>query len=75
MKKIAINAFVIAGMFMLAGCFGQHNQAPSKGINLDSERIYGTRGGEPKQLQNKYPDDEGSVAERAQKIRDKFFPK
>jgi hypothetical protein len=65
-----------ASLLMLASCFGQHNQAPSEGAHLDDPRIYGVKGGEPAQLPNKYPADEsGEVADRAEQIRAKLFPK
>lgn len=76
MMKQLLQGLAFAGLLTLASCFGQHNNAPNEGVNLDNSRIYGVKGGEPKQLNNKYPDDEsGEVAQRANKIRDKFFPK
>ncbi len=73
-KRLAIFLIGICS-FLLASCFGQHNNAPNKGVNLDSERVYGNRGGEPKQLQNKYPEDkDGKMLERANKLREKLFP-
>ncbi|MCS7005627.1 MAG: hypothetical protein NZM38_09925 [Cytophagales bacterium] len=76
MKQILICALSIGLIIGLTRCIpGEHNTAPNKGVNLDSERIYGIKGGEPLQLKNKYPDDDGTVAERVEKIRNKMFPK
>ncbi len=76
MMKHVLKSLVLLGLVTLASCFGQHNNAPNEGVNLDDTRIYGVKGGEPKQLNNKYPEDEsGEVAERAEAIRNKFFPK
>ena len=76
MIKQLLRGFAFVGMLTLASCFGQHNNAPNEGVNLDDARIYGNRGGEPKQLNNEYPEDEsGEVAQRANAIREKFFPK
>jgi len=76
MKNITRLSILSVIILLTNACIpGEHNTAPNKGLNLDSERIYGAKGGEPKQLQNKYPDDDGSVAERVEKIRTKFFPK
>jgi hypothetical protein len=74
MKQIFRMA-VLAGTLFLGSCFGQHNNAPNEGINLDDTRIYGEKGADPKQLKNKYAEDDGTVADRANAIRDKFFPK
>ena len=76
MMKHLLKSLALLGLVTLASCFGQHNNAPNEGVNLDDARIYGVKGGEPKQLNNKYPEDEsGEVAERAEAIRNKFFPK
>lgn len=75
MKQI-LSLIAIVGLFTLSSCFRQQNQAPSEGAHLDDPRIYGVKGGEPVQLPNKYPADEsGEVADRAEKIRNKLFPK
>ena len=75
MKSIFLKLIVFVGIISLASCMGKQNQAPSKGENLDSERIYGIRGAEPRQLPTKYPaDEDGSVAERIEKIREKLYP-
>ena len=76
MKKRLINILAVAMLLSLVSCFGQHNQAVVEGVNQDSERIYGDRGGEPRQLNNTYPEDEtGETADKIAKIREKFFPK
>ncbi len=75
MKKRLINILAIAFLLSLASCFGQHNQAVVEGVNQDSQRIYGDRDGEPRQLNNEYPEDEtGETADRIANIREKFFP-
>ena len=74
MKSIFLKLFVFVGILSLSACMGQHNQAPSEGANLDSEYVYGTKGGEPRQLPNKYPEDDGTVADRVMKIREKLYP-
>lgn len=65
-----------AGLLLgLASC-GQHNTAPSLGVNLDSERIYGaTREAEPRQLPNEYPATSAEDADRINKIRNKLYPR
>lgn len=74
MKNI-LRFFVFVGIIALSSCMGKQNQAPSKGMNLDNERIYGTRGAEPRQLPNKYPEDEdGTIAERVANIQEKLYP-
>lgn len=76
MRKKLINIFAIALLVSLASCFGQHNKAVVESLNQDSERIYGDRGGEPRQLKLTYPDDEtGETADKIARIREKFFPK
>ena len=76
MRSIFLKLFVLVGLLSLGACLGKHNQAPNKGVNLDSERVYGVRGAEPKQLPNKYPEDEdGSVSDRIAKIREDLYPK
>ncbi len=74
MKRKVLHFSMIASVFLLASCFGQHNQAPSKGVNLKSERIYGERGGEPKQLPNQYPDPTPETLDRIENIRERLFP-
>ncbi|MGF1532886.1 MAG: hypothetical protein ACFCUI_04235 [Bernardetiaceae bacterium] len=63
--------------FSLSSCdwlFGQHNEAQAQGKNLNDERIYGDKNGDPKQLgQNLDASDEDR--ERAQKIREKLYGK
>lgn len=70
------NKSLILGLVLgLAGCVGEHNQAPNTGLNLDSERIYGVSS-EPAQLNKVYPEDEdGKVADRVAKIQLKLYPK
>ncbi len=75
MKKQTLALILVLMVPFLFSCMGQHNQAPSKGVHLDDERIYGpSRQAEPRQLANSYPEDPKNV-ERAQKIREKFFPR
>ena len=75
MKKIIRYAALLFILGGLSSCLDGHNQWPSNQPNPDSERIYGNIDGEPLQLNKEYPaDDTGEVAERAQNIRDKFFP-
>ncbi len=74
MKKILVRVALGASVILLSSCFGQHNEAPSEGVNLDSERVYGVRGGEPKQLANQYPDPTPETLERIENIRNKMFP-
>ncbi len=74
MKRKLLYFSMVAGMFMLASCFGQHNKAPSKGVNLDSERVYGERGADPKQLKNEYPAPTVETLERIDNIRTQLFP-
>ena len=61
---------------LLTSCFKQHNKAPSKGANLQSERIYGeSREAPPRQLQVTWPDDEsGEIQKRALAIQEKLYP-
>jgi len=75
MKSIFLKLFVLVVMVSLSACMGDHNQAPNDGVNLDSKYVYGTRGGEPRQLPNKYEEDDGTQADRIANIRDKYFPK
>jgi len=64
---------VVASLLLLAGCIpGEHNSAPNEGKNLEDTRIYGNRGGDPKQLDQTYPTDP-AVDERANKIKEKFY--
>lgn len=64
---------VVASLLLLAGCIpGEHNSAPNEGKNLEDTRIYGNRGGDPKQLDKTYPTDP-AVDERANKIKEKFY--
>lgn len=74
MRSIFLKLFVFVGILSLSACMGQHNQAPSKGANLDSEYVYGNKGGEPRQLPTKYPEDDGTVADRIIDIRAKLYP-
>lgn len=75
MKSIFLKLIVLVVVVSLGSCMGKQNKAPSKGMNLDSERIYGKKGGEPRQLPTKYPaDEDGSVAERVAEIRTKLYP-
>ncbi|MDW7694745.1 hypothetical protein R9C00_08330 [Flammeovirgaceae bacterium SG7u.111] len=74
-NNIIKTALILALPILLSSCFGQHNNAPNEGVNLDSERIYGVKGGEPRQLQLTYPDDDGTQAMRAIKIREKLYPR
>lgn len=64
---------VVASLLLLAGCIpGEHNSAPNKGKNLEDTRIYGNRGGDPKQLDATYEGDP-AVDARANSIKDKFY--
>ncbi len=74
MRNKFLSLLFIAGLTALASCFGQHNNAPNKGVNLDDERIYGEKGKPARQIANQYPDDTTSAA-RAQKIRETFYPR
>ncbi len=75
MKNSIVLVLSCVGMLFLTSCFGQHNTFPSKGVNLDSERIYGVRGGDPKQLNDVHPEDKGDVMKkRATSIREKLYP-
>ncbi|MEM1137768.1 MAG: hypothetical protein AAGI07_18155 [Bacteroidota bacterium] len=74
-RKIVHTLFILLSTVMLSSCFGDHNKAVVEGVNKDSQRIYGDRGGEPRQLLAPYEEDEtGEVADRIQNIKDKFFP-
>ncbi len=75
MKRKILNILVLIAIMFFGACIGEHNKAPNKGRNLDSKRIYGNKGGTPLQLANKYPEDDGTAAQRANKIREKLFPK
>ncbi len=76
MKNKLMNFAFCTLLLTLSSCFGQHNKAPSLGVNLDSERIYGEKGGAPRQLANKYEDDaSGVTAERISAIRNSLFPR
>ena len=75
MKKQLLNLGLLFGVILLlSSCFGQHNKAPNPGVNLESERIYGEKGAEPRQLSLKYDADDGTVADRIVKIREKLYP-
>lgn len=74
MKRNLLYFSMIAASFLLASCFGQHNNAPNKGVNLDSKRVYGERGGEPMQLKNEYPAPTVETLERIDNIRTQLFP-
>lgn len=73
MKRKAISIIGLVALLGLSSCIGEHNSAPNSGLNHDSKRIYGNKGGEPKQLPNKYESD-AAVDERAAEIREKLFP-
>ena len=74
MKRKFLYLSLIAGSLLLGSCFGQHNKAPSEGVNLDSKRVYGERGGEPMQLKNEYPAPTIETLERIDNIRTQLFP-
>ena len=65
---------MVVGIVSLSACMGQHNQAPSEGANLDSDRVYGQRGADPRQLPNKYEEDDGTQADRIIAIQAKLYP-
>ena len=65
---LLIGALVIC----LSSCIEEHNKAPNTGINLESERIYGDIGGEPRQLKNEYPEASASLVDRIDNIRNKL---
>jgi hypothetical protein len=73
--KSAIKIVSVLALISLASCMGQQNKFPSEPVRAENTRIYGNIGGEPLQLKNKYADDDGKVAERATKIREKLFPR
>lgn len=76
MNKHLARFSALALLLALTSCFGQHNTAPSKGVNLDDERIYGeTREADPIQLQNKYPDSSPEELARVEKIRQQLYPR
>ena len=68
------NLFLTCILFLIFFSCGQHNKAPSKGLNYDSKRIYGIRNGDPLQLNTSYPEDKNAI-DRMAKLRDKMFPK
>ncbi len=75
MKRIFLIVIVLSTAPLLFSCLGEHNKAPSKGVHLNDTRIYGpSREAEPRQLANTYEDKPENV-DRANKIREKFFPK
>lgn len=74
MRSIFLKLFMVVGIASLSACMGQHNQAPSEGANLENERVYGQPGGEPRQLPNKYPEDDGTQADRIMAIQKKLYP-
>lgn len=76
MNKNFIKAAAIAALFSLAAC-GQHNSAPSEGLNLNSTRIYGEgREAEPAQLNNEHADSRPSTEDlkRMNDILNKLYP-
>ena len=73
MKKF-LSIIAVGAALLLSSCMGEQNKAPSKGINLDSERVYGVRGQDPKQLANKYDDPSDMTLNRIEDIRTKLFP-
>ena len=73
MKNI-LRFSIIGTAFLLTSCFGQHNNAPNPGANLDSERIYGVKGADPKQLEYTAPEDDGTVGARIREINSKLYP-
>ena len=75
MKKFLNIVVALTAVVIMSSCMGDHNQAPSEGVNLDSERVYGVRGGEPKQLKNEYPEVTDETSEKIENIREKLFPK
>ena len=80
MKNKLFSALAFGVLLSLTACFGQHNQAPSKGKNLDDTRVYGNQGGEPKQLNLRDTYDQGddtlkAMQVRANDIREKLYPK
>lgn len=73
--KLKLLVFAFLASMTLSSCdwlFGQHNEAAAQGRNLSSDRIYGDKDGDPKQLGG---DIKGSKEdqERAQKIREKLY--
>lgn len=75
MKKNILGVVAVLALFSLSSCFGDHNKAPSKGINLENTRIYGEKGAPAKHLANQYPDPSPQTLERIQKLREKMFPR
>ncbi len=69
MKNVV--AFFLLTVLAVSCIPGQHNSAPNVSVDSKNPRIYGQRGGEPKQLKNKYEID-GKVNDRAMAIREKF---
>ncbi len=67
----AISAFCVLS---LTACIEDHNTPKVNPKNVDSERIYGDIGGPARQLANKYEDPKNAV-DRANAIRDKFYPR
>ncbi|GAA4827375.1 hypothetical protein [Algivirga pacifica] len=74
MKKSIVRVAAGLALLSLAAC-GQHNEAPSKGVNLDSERIYGeSRGAAPKQIKEKPLDRPSTEAlERISNIKEILY--
>ncbi len=76
--KFKVFILLILGTMTLSSCdwlFGQHNEAEAQGRNLEDNRIYGNKGGEPMQLNNQYSGYEATDEdlERARKIREKLY--
>ncbi|WP_020531778.1 hypothetical protein [Flexithrix dorotheae] len=75
MKKAFLSSIVF--LFILIGsssCLKDHNQAVVSSPTPENERVWGNKGGEPRQLPNKYEADEsGATADRIQKIREKLY--
>jgi hypothetical protein len=75
MKRNFLIVLVLGLTPLFFSCLGDHNKAPSKGVNLDNTRIYGpSRTADPLQLANQYEDNPENLT-RAQAIREKFFPR
>lgn len=75
MEKRILYFLAVVSSLMFASCFGQHNEAPNKGVNLKSVRVYGDRNDEqPKQLKKKYPPATMETLERIANIKEKLYP-
>ncbi|MEM6299359.1 MAG: hypothetical protein AAF740_11790 [Bacteroidota bacterium] len=76
--KLKVFLLLILGTMTLSSCdwlFGQHNEAAAQGRNLEDDRVYGDKGGEPRQLNNQYSGYEATDEdlERTRKIREKLY--